>query len=521
LFESRRLRAGIVGAATLAVFAVAWAGSAGAAAAKPTLTIAASTLYCSNLSPAIGYETQWGLAYETLLTWNGYGKPYTSGVLSSWKLSDGNKVMTMTIKPNIHFSDGSLLDAAAVQTYLAWRPLQANAVKGNAFLGPIAHVDVVSKYVVRVTLKTPNPDFEFAMSQKAFNWGTIASPTAIAAVTADPKSPIFTQGTYGFGPYMLDPSQTVLGNHCTYVPNPYYYDKSKIKWGEVVVEPLADPTAQLAAVQTGQVDVLVASPTVVGPAKAAGYKVFSNPSTIASILLRDHGGLNPALASVKVRQALNYALDRKAIAQSVYAGIATPTSSPDAGGDGDDPKFVNYYSYNPAKAKALLAAAGYPNGFTIKALTVQGGLGLSVDQDTEVACQYWSNIGVKCDLTVAPNLSAFVTDLYSTKNFSVAGFQDSAYPVWAWFSLYANPQNTHSDQWGWFDAVNEKVFLKAQRESAAASQAAWKQIMDRAIEQAEYIPVVIQPVNSVVGKRVGGFSLTGSGLLTTWFPTGK
>ena len=66
---------------------------------------------------------------------------------------------------------------------------------------------------------------------------------------------------------------------------------------------------------------------------------------------------------MQVRQALNYAVNRQAVTQAIYGKYGVPTDETGSL-DGLVPSLQNYYSYNPAKAKSLLAAAGYPNGFT-------------------------------------------------------------------------------------------------------------------------------------------------------------
>src|SRR5207253_353869 len=99
------------------------------------------------------------------------------------------------------------------------------------------------------------------------------SPKAIAAITADPKSTVFSQGTYGLGPYKLDASQSVIGDHCTYVPNPYYPGASKLPWGTVVTKNIVDSNTLASALQSGQVDVGNGTTLNVAPLAAAGLNV--------------------------------------------------------------------------------------------------------------------------------------------------------------------------------------------------------------------------------------------------------
>jgi peptide/nickel transport system substrate-binding protein len=101
--------------------------------------------------------------------------------------------------------------------------------------------------------------------------------------------------------------------------------------------------------------------------KSAGYNLVDQELDWSGLLLLDRAGRsNPALKDVRVRQAINHAFDRPALVKAVQKGYATPTGqifpprSP-----AYDPALDSKYDYNPAKAKELLAQAGYPNGLTL------------------------------------------------------------------------------------------------------------------------------------------------------------
>jgi peptide/nickel transport system substrate-binding protein len=396
-----------------------------------------------------------------------------------------------------------------VKTWIDWRAQQAGAAFGIGFVGPTKSVDVVSKYVVRITVKSPNPELPYAFAEYGFNWGNVQSPKAVAAAAANPQSTIFTQGTYGLGPYKLDASQSVIGDHCTYVQNPYYPGASKLKFGTVVTKNIFDPNTLLAAIESGQVDVGVASNgSIVPAAKAAGFKAIDVKSLLVSI-----------------RQALNYALDRKAIVNAVYPNSGFPTSSPDPVVVGNSPKYDNFYAYNPAKAKALLAASGHANGLTLKVLAAQGGFGFGLDQVAQLACKYWEAVGVHCDLTVQP-LATWFGQLSSGK-YSVSAGIVALSPVWSWFtqSMVPNPSSASSgaDQHGWFDTQIKNLWLQGQRLSGTSALPYWQRIIQRGVQSAITVPVASPGAVFLISKRVGGVQVTVPGVLNvaTWFPAGK
>src|SRR5450759_2477316 len=108
-------------------------------------------------------------------------------------------------------------------------------------------------------------------------------------------------------------------------------------------------------------------------------------------LLKD-GTAVPAIGDVRVRQALNYAIDRTALAKVLGGGKGRPVSSEFLpGGDAYDASLDNYYPYDVAKAKALLAAAGYPNGFKVTILSIPVG---GLDTLAQAGASYWEAIGV-------------------------------------------------------------------------------------------------------------------------------
>jgi peptide/nickel transport system substrate-binding protein len=107
-----------------------------------------------------------------------------------------------------------------------------------------------------------------------------------------------------------------------------------------------------------------------------------------------------------VRQALNYATNRTAIVNALFAGVGTPTEQVTVpGGYGYLASLNATYPYDPAKAKQLLAAAGYPNGFTMSMVTAD------YDEENLLAqalAQEWAQVGVKVNIVDDANPSAYV-----------------------------------------------------------------------------------------------------------------
>ncbi|GAC1512655.1 MAG: hypothetical protein NVS1B16_04240 [Pseudarthrobacter sp.] len=133
------------------------------------------------------------------------------------------------------------------------------------------------------------------------------------------------------------------------------------------------------------------------------------------LLLDRDGTKNPALGNVKVRQAINYAFDRKTIVDQVLLGQGTPTSQPfgKASGAATD-ELENYYSYDPAKAKQLLKEAGYESGVTLDVPAVPG-----FETQLSVVKQQLSDIGITLNVGAAISTASYTSDIAAQKYTSI------------------------------------------------------------------------------------------------------
>jgi peptide/nickel transport system substrate-binding protein len=345
---------------------------------------------------------------------------------------------------------------------------------------------------------------------------------------ADPKSTLLSRQTFGAGPYVFVPSQSVVGDHCTFVPNRFYYDTSKIRWGKVITKPILDPNAALAAMKTGQIDVVQrAAMNTVQAAAAAGFKIVDSPGLVYKLWFLDLGGkLVSALADVRVRQALNYAVDRGTIAKALYGPGATTTSNPFTPGQGEVPRRIdNYFSYNPGKARSLLAAAGYPNGFTFKAVALGPWAGsVQAGNLCEAIAQNLAAVGVTMEVTT-PTTDVDWGNEFGSAKYSAVCIPSNMEPSYYWYGLGFKP-GAGFNQHGFDDPVIDKLWLKGERADPKSGARYWRQLATRWITRAYWIPVVEQPLYTYVSKRVGGVApglVIGVGLsdYINWYPIGQ
>jgi peptide/nickel transport system substrate-binding protein len=375
--------------------------------ARPVLTIG-YTYGSSSLNPTLAQENVDSLAYQSIthLAPDGQVVP---GLAVSWHyVGSGNETFEFTLRPNAHFSDGTEVTAQAVKAWMDYYFFIAKGIQIGDL--PMKSISTMGPYTVVLHLKAPIPDVPFLLSE-VLGIGFIGGPKGLA----QPSS--LAAGTDGAGPYVAVPSQTVSGTEYVFVPNKYYYDPSAVHFSKVIVKIITTPTTMLEAIEAGQLDVAAGDPTTVAAANAAGLNVVSAPDGIDILEFLDRAAKLPSgqpnpLASLQVREAINYAIDRQAITQAIMGKNGTATDEYPTT-DGYVQSYADYYPYDPAKAKSLLAQAGYPNGLTINVAGEPNG---SLGEPTfQAVAQNLAAVGINLNITQYPDVSKWVTDVLADK----------------------------------------------------------------------------------------------------------
>src|SRR6185436_4093499 len=263
----------------------------------------------------------------------------------SWEYGPRNMSFSMKLRPNVTFSDGEKLDAQAVKTWIEYMKNFPGGT-GGQYLSHLKSIEITGPLSLTLHFKRPTPLLELVFSQ-TLGLGSPGSPRAVAARTLK-TDPV------GAGPYVLDKSQTVARDHYTYVPNPRYWNPSAIHWNKVVMKTISNPSAALQALKTGQVqlawDQEISNALA---AERAGLEYAAPATLVMALQLSDRGGrLLKPLGDVRVRQAINYAIDREPIADLLGQGHAEVTDQFAANGDDAyDPELADRYAYDPAKAR--------------------------------------------------------------------------------------------------------------------------------------------------------------------------
>jgi len=209
-----------------------------------------------------------------------------------------------------------------------------------------------------ITLAQPDPALPVYLSQNA---GLVGSPAMFDSPDAK-TTPI------GSGPYVLDAEDTVVGSKYVYEANDDYWDADSVHYDTIEMAFYGDPTALMNAVKGGQVDAAnLQSANQISEAEAAGFTAETSEQSWTGFLLVDREGtINPAMGDVRVRQAINYAVDREGLLQALDNGLGTVTTQVfGVKTSAYDATLDDRYPYDPEKAKSLLAEAGYGDGFTL------------------------------------------------------------------------------------------------------------------------------------------------------------
>jgi len=452
----------------------------------------------SSLDPAIGQpadETYSDFAYDPLIVQASDGS-FKPGLAESWSYGPSNESFTIRLRPGVKFSDGTALNAEAVKVWIEHEMRPGNG--GSSYLAALKSVDVTGPLTLTMKFSSPTPDLEMVFGQ-ILALGMIGSPRAVQAGTLATK-------TGGAGPYMLDTAATVPGATYTYVPNPYYWDKSAVHWSKVVVKVVASPTAALQALQTGQVQVAMDQPvTSVPVAERSGLRYVDPLTLLLGLGILDRGGkIDKPLGSLQVRQALNYAIDRSALARVIGSGYGTPITQMAAPGwDSYASALEQAYPYDPAKARQLLAAAGYPHGFTLPVVSVA-----AVGQDllANALEGQLSAVGITVKLNITTNTGAYFQSL-SSGTYPAATLSFGRLPaafdyadLWGPDASF-NPFKTASTQLTALDG-------RLNAASAGAEPTIAKQMQALLVDQAWFVPVAATPLVVLYQSDVTGVNAT-------------
>jgi peptide/nickel transport system substrate-binding protein len=333
-------------AGTTAVFATA-------AAAETNIRVAMQ-LEPPNLDPTSGAaqavdSVVYSNIFEGLTRFMSDGS-VVPGLSESWEISADGLTYTFKLRPGVTFHDGTTMDAEDVKFSLDRARAADSTNAQKALFAGIAEVTVVDPLTVQLTLAAPNGAMLFNLA-----WGdaVIVAPESIADIATKP---------IGTGAFTF--SNWVQGDRIEIARNPNYWG-TPAAMETATFRFISDPTAAFAAVMAEDVDVFVGFPAPENlPQFEADprFQVLVGNTEGETILAMNNA--RAPFDNKLVRQAVAHAIDRQAIIDGAMYGIGTPIGTHFAPHNPDYVDLTGLSNFDPEKSKALLAEAGFVDGFT-------------------------------------------------------------------------------------------------------------------------------------------------------------
>ncbi len=450
--------------------------------------------------------------YDTLLQPTDDGKSVRPGLATAYVVSPDGKTVRLTLRSGTRFADGSPIMSSDVKWSLD-RARNPDNGAWNGLLDSIASV-AASGNIVTLTLKHPDPSLPAAlatfnaavMPQKLFNAAAGANDAA--------KAKAFAEKPIGSGPFVL--SEWKRGSYMVLKRNPYYWKKGEdgkaLPYLDTLrFEIVPDDNTRILQLQAGQLQGAEFIPlSRVAELKTnAKLNMMLFPSTkVNDIILNNRpklkdGTANP-LSDVRVRQALNLAVNRDALIALVTFGTGKPMKSFMSSSTPLFDKTQPGYGYDPTKAKALLAAAGFKNGIDVTSMATSG----SADDLALLTAlqQMWGAVGIR--LKIEQLDAATKTARYRANDFQMrtgAWTDDIADPneITGYYAVYGATEAAHT---GFKSDAIEKLFDQSQQETNKAKRAAlYRQIQTLYTAASPTVYLFETPYPVALTKNVRGF----------------
>jgi peptide/nickel transport system substrate-binding protein len=326
------------------------------------------------------------LIFQLLVRTNPSGDGVVPDLATSWDISGDKRTYTFHLNPKATFSDGTPVTSEDVAFSFGHTIYDKDSPWGSLF--------------PKLTMETP--DVHTIIFKLQQNWAPFLAAVSLHGAAITPKAyftkvgvEVFGNKPIGSGPFMM--TEWKKGNSITFARNPHFWDPTRPYLDGVVLTIVADDNVRMLQVESGQIDIGTQVPfNQVNKLKTApGLDIQIVPYTRIDWI--QFNEKLPVFQDVKIRQAMNYAVDKEAIIKAVLFGYGeVPTSflpKMFMADTTDKP-----YPYDLAKAKLLMAESSMPNGFTAKCTTYSGDTIFA--QVAEIVQQMLLPLGIK--MTIVP-----------------------------------------------------------------------------------------------------------------------
>ena len=302
--------------------------------------------------------------YDTLVTFKGDTPEVIDSLAESWDVSEDQKTITFHLRKGVKFHNGEELTAEDVKysyTRLIKTELRDTGLKLAKLVADDGFI-VQDKYTFVMKLKKPTPRI-FSTLTSQLGYGIVSKSYVEKHATEEDPYALkwMSANAMGTGPWKLD--KWSKGEKLILKRNDAYWGE-KPGFDTLVLNVIPDPTTAQMMLEIGDVDMALdlTMDQYQALEKTRGMKVTDFP-TLRTVYMYMNAQKEP-FGSVKVRKALNYAVNHGELIEFVELGKAQRSYGILAkGSTGWDPEIEPKYEYNPEKARSLLREAGYPDGF--------------------------------------------------------------------------------------------------------------------------------------------------------------
>ncbi|YCI28023.1 glutathione ABC transporter substrate-binding protein GsiB [Erwinia sp. PK3-005] len=419
----------------------------------------------------------------------------------SYQASPDGLTWTIKLRSGVKFQDGTDFNAEAVKVNLDRASDEDNHLKRYNLFKHIATTEVIDPTTVKITLKQPFSAFINILAHPA---AAMISPTALKKYGKE----------IGFHPVGTGPYQFVTWNQTDFVQvkkwegywKPGYPKLDSITW-----RPIVDNNTRAAMLQTGEANFAFPIPYEQAKLleKNSKLDLVSTPSIMQRYI--SFNVTQKPFDNPKVREAINYAINRQALSKVAFAGYATPAT-------GIVPPSIDYaqsypaIEYNPAKARQLLKEAGFPNGFST---TLWSSHNHSTAQKVlQFTQQQLAQVGIKVKVTAmdagqrAAEVEGKGQKESGVRMFYTGWSASTGEADWALTPLFATaswPPAIFNTAFYSNEQVDKDLNDALKTTDAAKKTQLYKDAQDRIWNDRPWAPLMVEKLVSAHSKSLSGF----------------
>ncbi len=412
---------------------------------------------------------------------------YSDGLAEKWESSPDGLTWTFNLKKNVKFHDGTPFNAEAVKRHFEVMRDKATAAQQGSEWEWFESMTVVDEFTIKFNLKQPFANAEFRHGN---TYGAVQSPTAYAKFGPAGDKTYGTKVGVGTGPFMLE--QYIASDKLVMKRNPDYNwapkwatNKGPAYVDQLVWRLIPDSSTRLTELESGNIQVLLDLPVEqYDRAKSIpGVEVFQRPGFGLGYLdfRKDKAPFN----NVKVRQAVNLAVDREAIVKSIFFGHAKAAYGLVPAELTSFLENKTAHAFNVEKAKQLLQEAGYDTNQTVQLATRNRTEHVRV---AEAVQQMLKAIGMKTEIVQYDAAALKAKQKEGDWQLAVTQYSWDDPDILGWFLYGKNAPSPNVG--GWKDAKTDQLFEAAESApSAKERDAKYKELQQYLIDQAVWAPV--------------------------------